>query len=136
VPADFIVNCTFAEHASGTLSKGVGQMTLKNTILANSPLAVSSGITDGGYNVCSDSSANFTHPFSLNNTDPALGPLTNNGGPTLTMLPQPASPAIDGGSDSGCPIADQRGVVRRSERSATSARSRPPWRAPALASSK
>jgi hypothetical protein len=30
-------------------------------------------------------------------SDPLLGPLANNGGPTLTMLPQPGSPAINNG---------------------------------------
>ncbi len=29
--------------------------------------------------------------------DPRLGPLTNNGGPTLTRMPRPGSPAIDSG---------------------------------------
>ena len=40
--------------------------------------------------------------------DPLLGPLDDHGGPTLTSLPLPASPAIDQGS---CPAvaADQRG---------------------------
>ena len=41
-----------------------------------------------------------------------LGPLANNGGPTLTHLPLPDSPSIDFGSDADCPTTDQRGVVR------------------------
>ncbi len=44
--------------------------------------------------------------------NPLLGPLQNNGGPTLTMAPLTGSPALDGGSrvvDTG---TDQRGVVR------------------------
>jgi hypothetical protein len=40
--------------------------------------------------------------------DPLLGPLDANGGPTLTYLPQPTSPAIDQGSCPGA-AADQRG---------------------------
>jgi hypothetical protein len=39
-----------------------------------------------------------------------LGPLANNGGPTLTHMPQAGSPAIDQGS--GCPAIDQRGAAR------------------------
>ena len=49
----------------------------------------------------------------LANTDPRLGPLADNGGPTLTHLPLPDSPAIDRGPvGPGCPAADQRGVAR------------------------
>ena len=41
-----------------------------------------------------------------------LGPLADNGGPTLTHLPQPGSPAIDGGTNANCPAVDQRGLAR------------------------
>jgi uncharacterized repeat protein (TIGR01451 family) len=43
--------------------------------------------------------------------DPLLGPLQNNGGPTLTHALLPGSPAIDRGHCSGL-TADQRGVTR------------------------
>lgn len=69
-------------------------------------------IVDGGYNICSDSSASFTAPTSRNSIDPLLGPLANNGGPTLTMFPLPGSPAIDAGSYAAWPDIDQRGVHR------------------------
>lgn len=44
--------------------------------------------------------------------DPKLGPLADNGGPTLTMALLPGSPAIDAGSAVGAPATDQRGVAR------------------------
>lgn len=44
--------------------------------------------------------------------DPKLGPLTNNGGPTLTMALLPGSPAIDVGSSLLAPASDQRGFPR------------------------
>ena len=44
--------------------------------------------------------------------DPMLGPLTNNGGPTLTMALLPGSPAIDAGNTSLAPATDQRGFPR------------------------
>lgn len=47
----------------------------------------------------------------LINTDPLLGPLQNNGGPTLTQALLPGSPAIDAG-DASCPATDQRGLPR------------------------
>jgi hypothetical protein len=53
-------------------------------------------------------------------TDPLLSPLADNGGPTLTQLPQPGSPAIDAGAPSGCTdnlgallLTDQRGAARK-----------------------
>ena len=52
--------------------------------------------------------------------DPGLGPLADNGGPTLTHAPLPGSPLIDAGGDAkavdpeGVPLlADQRGFARR-----------------------
>lgn len=45
-------------------------------------------------------------------TDPLLGPLQNNGGPTLTRLPLTGSPLIDAGDPAftGPPNTDQRGT--------------------------
>lgn len=43
--------------------------------------------------------------------NPQLGPLTNNGGPTETMLPAPTSPAINAGLANGL-TTDQRGDAR------------------------
>ena len=47
-------------------------------------------------------------------TDPLLGPLADNGGPTLTHLPQPGSPAFDTGDPAFVPppATDQRGEAR------------------------
>ena len=42
----------------------------------------------------------------------AVGPLADNGGPTLTHALLPGSFAINGGDNSGCPATDQRGVAR------------------------
>jgi len=63
--------------------------------------------------VCSDDGGGFlTAPGDQINTDPLLGPLQDNGGPTLTQLPLPGSPAIDAGDPhfSPPPLRDQRGV--------------------------
>lgn len=56
-------------------------------------------------------------PAGANNligVDPLLGPLANNGGPTLTHLPLPGSPAIDAGNPAipSPPATDQRGFPR------------------------
>lgn len=68
-------------------------------------------VTDGGYNICSDGTANFSAPGSLNQADPMLAALSNNGGPTATMALLAASPARDA-IPSGFPPTDQRGVTR------------------------
>jgi CSLREA domain-containing protein len=63
-------------------------------------------------NISGDASCQFTDPGSHQNTNPLLGALANNGGPTDTMALQPGSPAIDAGTSAGCPATDQRGVAR------------------------
>jgi hypothetical protein len=70
-------------------------------------------VTSHGYNVCSDDGGGLLNgPGDQINTDPLLGPLQDNGGPTLTHLPLPGSPAIDAGDPSFIPppLRDQRGV--------------------------
>jgi hypothetical protein len=51
---------------------------------------------------------------NLIGVDPLLGPLANNGGPTLTHLPLPGSPVIDAGDPAipSPPPTDQRGFQR------------------------
>jgi hypothetical protein len=85
---------------------------LTNTILYGDVGQVFGLIIDGGHNICSDGSAQFTSPTSRNNVDPRLAPLADNGGPTPTVALLPGSPAIDAGDDSVCPPTDQRGVSR------------------------
>ena len=41
-----------------------------------------------------------------------LGPLADNGGPTLTHALLAGSPAIDAADTAVCPATDQRGVAR------------------------
>ena len=87
---------------------------MANTLLAtNTPGGNSLGqsVDDGG-NLSSDDTCAFTNAGSLNNTDPKLGPLANNRGPTLTMALLAGSPAIDAGDSTSAPPTDQRGVPR------------------------
>ena len=51
-------------------------------------------------------------PTNLINTDPLLGPLADNGGPTQTMALLPGSPAINAGVAVPGVTTDQRGVTR------------------------
>jgi hypothetical protein len=69
-------------------------------------------VTSFGYNLCSDDGGGFfTGPGDQINTDPMLGPLQDNGGPTFTHALLSGSPAIDAGDPNFTPppYYDQRG---------------------------
>lgn len=90
----------------------------RNTIIAgsrdpdtnapNDNCALVSNIDRGG-NKPSDDTCLLPSSSVVNSL---LGPLTSNGGPTLTHMPQVGSPAIDGGTNTSCPAVDQRGAPR------------------------
>jgi len=94
-------------------------VSIGNTIVAD-PLAGPTGpgncysdgtITSLGFNIDGGDECGFHVIGDLFNTDPQLGPLQDNGGPTLTMAPAATSPAVDRGSALDL-ATDQRGVIR------------------------
>ena len=80
-----VSNSTFAGNSANTgggIRNSGYTVTLKNTIVANSPTGgnCAGPITDGG--------GNLSYPDANCpgiNSDPVLGPMQNNGGPTETM---------------------------------------------------
>lgn len=91
---------------------------VKNTIVAGNTgptgendCAIVAMLTSD-HNLAGDASCMFTDAGSKQSTDPLLGGLQNNGGETDTLALQAGSPAIDAGTNDGCPAADQRGVSR------------------------
>jgi len=69
-------------------------------------------VTSLGYNISSDNGNGFLNgPGDQVNTDPLLGPLQDNGGPTFTHALLPGSPAINAGNPAFTPppFFDQRG---------------------------
>ena len=70
-------------------------------------------VTSLGYNLCSDNGAGYLTAVGdqINITNPIVGPLQDNGGPTLTHELLTGSPAIDHGNPgfSPPPDEDQRG---------------------------
>jgi hypothetical protein len=85
--------------------------TLINTILANSPSGGNcNSLSSGFFSLSSDNTCGFGG--GRDNVNVMLGPLANNGGATLTHMLLPGSPAIDFGTDAGCPSTDQRGAHR------------------------
>ena len=114
-----IANSTLSDNSSG-LGGGVfniGTLQIGNTILntgdSGANISNSGGtVTSLGYNLSSDDGGGFlTGPGDQINTDPMLGPLQDNGGPTFTHALLPASPAIDTGDPNFTPppFFDQRG---------------------------
>jgi hypothetical protein len=109
-----IVNSTVSGNSAATCG-GVcgGTVEIGNTILnANTSGNIDGTVTSHGYNISSDDAGGLLNgPGDQINTDPLLGPLQNNGGPTLTHALLPGSPAIDAGDPnfSPPPFNDQRG---------------------------
>ena len=93
-----------------------GTADLTNTIIAGNAAPTGPDCwgppTSLGNNLDSDGTCNLTATGDLRNIDPMLGPLQNNGGPTLTHALLAGSPAIDTGDDTAAPHTDQRGVLR------------------------
>jgi Ca2+-binding RTX toxin-like protein len=115
-----LTNSTVSGNSAGRQGGGVftingGTFNLANTILANSPSGGdcfnSATLNPSGVNLVEDGSCGSSFPAG---TDPNLGPLANNGGPTQTHALLAGSPAIDAVTDGSCPPPneDQRGVAR------------------------
>ena len=68
-------------------------------------------LASAGHNVASDGSCNLTAAGDQPFTNPLLGALAANGGPTKTHALPAGSPAIDA-AGLVCPAVDQRGVTR------------------------
>jgi hypothetical protein len=105
-----IASNTITPGALGTINNGGlalgsnvsstnGTVTLRNSIFAYGGTNGNAwgAILDGGFNMSSDGSINLNSGSSFSFTDPKLGPLQDNGGPTPTMALLPGSPAIDFG---------------------------------------
>ncbi|CAG0934367.1 hypothetical protein TFLX_03456 [Thermoflexales bacterium] len=88
-------------------------ITLKNTLVAQgAPNNCDAAVSSQGNNLDSANTCGFNAAGDKINVNPQLGPLQNNGGATWTQALLAGSPAIDAGTNSGCPITDQRGVAR------------------------
>jgi hypothetical protein len=98
----------------GNIANGRGSFSLTNCIIAyGSPGTNAHGsFVRSDYNISSDRSVRKLGKHSLINTNPLLGVLANNGGPTDTLALMASSPAIDAGDPTFAPPIDQRGVPR------------------------
>lgn len=116
-----VANSTVSDNSAAFLAGGVlnfNNLEIGNTILNRGTSGVSiysNGdglVTSLGYNISSDDGSGIlTGPGDQTNTDPVLGPLQDNGGPTLTHALLPGSPAVNAGDPAFTPppFFDQRG---------------------------
>ena len=112
------------EGQGGGLASGGGLFLVMNSILSTNVVAPTNGagtnifatvgkITDGGYNITTDSSEFWTNRHTLKNRDPKVFSPAWNGGYTMTMALSNSSPAIDAiPLTNSFPPIDQRGVHR------------------------
>lgn len=100
-----------AQAATG-IQNNSGDLTLNHTLVGGS---CQGNIISQGYNLIQDAT-NCTitgdPAGNLIGVDPLLAPLALNGGSTLNHALLDNSPAVEAGSNSGCPAADQRGISR------------------------
>ncbi|MGC2627649.1 MAG: choice-of-anchor Q domain-containing protein [Candidatus Udaeobacter sp.] len=102
---------------AGAIVNRLGTLDIESTILNRGEVGPnilndSGTVTSHGYNLSSDDGGGILNgPGDQINTNPVLGPLQNNGGPTFTHELLPGSPAIDAGDPNFTPppFFDQRG---------------------------
>ena len=123
-----IVNSTIISnncYGSGTglgLGGGIynnfGKVTILNTIIAGNITTTSSPDLIGSFNslgnnlIGNNEGTSGLSLLDFQNVSANLGPLQNNGGPTPTCAELPDSPSILGGTGTGAPLFDQRGISR------------------------
>jgi CSLREA domain-containing protein/fimbrial isopeptide formation D2 family protein len=126
-----ITNSTFSGNTVRGITNNSGTVNIGNTIVANTPgggADVAGAFTSQGHNLIGNKGASTGFTNGLNGdvvgssgsvTDPRLGPLANNGGPTLTHALLAGSMALDGGDNAlvanppfsgAAPFNDQRGA--------------------------
>ena len=113
----------FSETGGGLSHDSTGAVTVRNSILALNTLGpdvrndcTGNPIASGGGNLLSTLGpvgvcTGFAGPGDAVRSNPGLGKLAKNGGPTKTMALKGGSPAI-GRARSSAPARDQRGVKR------------------------
>jgi hypothetical protein len=113
-----VSNSTFSGNSAESGGSGIfngGSMTIGSTILNGGVFTENlynsfGSVSSLGYNLSSDNGGGFlTATGDQINTDPMVGPLQDNGGPTFTHALLTGSPAIDAGKNFAAGTTDQRG---------------------------
>lgn len=118
-----LANCTITSNTTsgpgGGIRNFVGSLNLRNTIVfgnTGSTPDIDGFVSFAANNLVGSLSGTSGITAGVNGnivgSDPVLGPLASNGGPTQTQAIGCASPARDAGTTVGTPTTDQRGVTR------------------------
>src|SRR5207253_3296855 len=109
------VSLNFAFTGVGGVYADGGSVTYEDSAFATNigpNFGGAGALTSHGHNISDDGTGNLVLTAGdLPNTNPRLGPLADNGGPTGTQALLVGSPAINAG-DGSAPPQDQRGVSR------------------------
>ena len=116
-----IVDNTAVDEGGGFFEVGSGTNTVTSTIIAGNSAAndgddIHGDVVSGNHNLFQvTQGSNITGTTTNNITGMAhdLAALADNGGPTMTRLPNSTSPAIDAGSNTQSLTEDQRGATLR-----------------------
>jgi len=88
-------------------------MRVESVLVSGDPLNNCSGsLTSLGHNLDDGHTCGLNASGDLSDTNPLLGEPGYFGGPTRTVPLLPGSPAINHGENAGCPLTDQRGLLR------------------------
>lgn len=107
-----------ATGLGGGIYNGVNHpLSLQNTILASNVQANcyfvdNNDVNSLGYNLENGNSCDLGANGDIVSTDPLLGTLATNGGPTMTHMPAEGSQAIGSAQPNSTLASDQRGVAR------------------------
>lgn len=120
-----IHNCTIAQNKAKHAGGGMELTDAAGTEIISSIIALNKAKTDADMS-STDSAPDVSYSLIQHvtagtaitdighnlaaNTNPLLGPLADNGGPTRTMLPKSNSPVIDQGNNPDSLATDQRGT--------------------------
>jgi hypothetical protein len=114
----YLTACTIVSNSAPTgagFYNTNGTVYATDTIIANNGIDFLGALTSQGYNLIGNTNGCtlLGDPTgNLYDLDSLLGPLQNNGGPTLTHALLAGSPAIDAGPTNSPPYFDQRGAPR------------------------
>ena len=104
-----------ASTIGGSIDVAAGTTTIRGSILDAGATGVVCGagtFVSQGANLEHGTSCGFAMIADVSATDPALGPLQDNGGGTLTHAIAATSPAVDAAGSCPPPSDDQRGTAR------------------------
>ena len=110
-------NAAGGSETGGNIFNDEASMSIVNSIVARADIDgncfnSTGSIISLGHNLDSGNTCGFASSGDLIDTDPLLGPLHDNGGPTLTHVLLSGSPAVDHADPVRCTPADQRGIAR------------------------